>query len=152
MPEPVYRKATPADADAIAAVGAVLWDELGAASGLLGRTTAEGVRSRIDELGERGAFFLCQGESGKTCGFAIAQPDVSHPSEAVVGVWLMPDARGKGMGRELAAMATEFAREAGYKRLRGIIPDGNEPALSFFGDFASIAQIVGQGMEYELPL
>jgi GNAT superfamily N-acetyltransferase len=67
-------------------------------------------------------------------------------------VWLVPEARGKGIGRELAAMATDFAREAGYKRLRGIIPEGNEPALSFFGDFASIAQIVGQGMEYELPL
>ncbi len=49
-------------------------------------------------------------------------------------------------------MGTEFAREAGYKRLRGIIPENNEPALSFFGDFGSIAAIVGQGMEYELPL
>jgi hypothetical protein len=34
MPES-YRKATPADADAIAAVGAAVWDELGATSGLL---------------------------------------------------------------------------------------------------------------------
>jgi GNAT superfamily N-acetyltransferase len=150
MPEPTYRKATAGDAEGIAAVGAALWDELGAKSGLLGPATAEGVRSRIEELGERGAFFVC--DSGSLCGFAVAQPDVNHPSEAVVGVWLVPEARGKGMGRELAAMATEFAREAGYKRLRGIIPEGNEPALSFFGDFASIAQIVGQGMEYELPL
>jgi GNAT superfamily N-acetyltransferase len=94
---------------------------------------------------------LCE-RDGHTCGFAVAQPDVNHPSEAVVGVWLVPEARGMGTGRELAAMATDFAREAGYRRLRGIIPEGIEPALSFFGDFASIAQIVGQGMEYELPL
>lgn len=151
MPEPTYRKATGADADAIARVGAEVWDELGAASGLLGRLTADGVRSRIEELADRGAFFVCE-EGGTACGFAIAQPDVNHPAEAVVGVWMAPSARGKGMGRELAVLATDFAREAGYKRLRGIIPEGNEPALSFFGDFASIAQIVGQGMEYELPL
>lgn len=150
MPEPTYRQATPADAEAIAAVGAAVWDELGEKSGLLGRITADGVHVRLDELGARGAFFVC--EDGGTRGFAIVQPDVSHPSDAVVGVWLRAEARGKGIGRELAVMATDFAREAGYKRLRGIIPEGNEPALGFFGDFGSIAQIVGQGMEYELPL
>lgn len=150
MPEQTYRQATAADAAAIAAVGAAVWDELGAASGLLGRATHEAIRGRMDELGGRGAFFLC--ESDGACGFAIVQPDVSHPQEAVLGVWLLKDARGKGIGRELAVAATEFARAAGYKRLRGIIPEGNEPALAFFGDFGSIAQIVGQGMEYELPL
>jgi GNAT superfamily N-acetyltransferase len=150
MPETSYRQATPADAGAIAAVGAAVWDELGERSGLLGRITADGVRVRLDELGARGVIFIC--ESGGACGFAIVQPDVSHPSDAVVGVWLLAEARGKGIGRELAVLATDFAREAGYKRLRGIIPEGNEPALGFFGDFGSIAQIVGQGMEYELPL
>ncbi len=150
MPEATYRQATTADAEAIAGVGTAVWDELGERSGLLGRTTAEGIRSRMDELSTRGAFFVC--EDGGTCGFAIVQPDLNHPHEAVVGVWLLPEARGKGIGRELAVLATGFAREAGFKRLRGIIPEGNEPALGFFGDFGSIAQIVGQGMEYELPL
>jgi GNAT superfamily N-acetyltransferase len=150
MPETTYRQATPADAEQIAAVGAAVWDELGERSGLLGRITGEGIRSRLDELATRGAFFVC--ESSGACGFAIVQPDVNHPSDAVVGVWLLAEARGKGIGRELAVLATGFAREAGYKRLRGIIPEGNEPALGFFGDFGSIAQIVGQGMEYELPL
>lgn len=150
MTEPTYRKATAADAEAIATVGATVWDELGAASGLIGRPTTEAIRGRMEELGARGAFFLCEGDGA--CGFAIVQPDVNHPQDAVLGVWLVKEARGKGIGRELAVAGTEFAREAGYKRLRGIIPDGNEPALSFFGDFASIAQMVGQGMEYELPL
>lgn len=150
MAEPTYRKATADDAEAIARVGAAVWDELGAASGLIGRATTEAVRGRMDELGDRGAFFLCEDDGA--CGFAIVQPDVNHPQEAVLGVWLLAEARGKGHGRELAVAGTEFAKEAGYKRLRGIIPEGNEPALSFFGDFASIAQMVGQGMEYELPL
>ncbi len=150
MPEPTYRQATTDDAEAIAGVAAAIWDELGAASGLIGRATTEAIRGRMSELGDRGAFFLCH--EGGACGFAIVQPDVNHPQEAVLGVWLVAEARGKGHGRELAVAGTEFAKDAGYKRLRGIIPEGNEPALAFFGDFGSIAQIVGQGMEYELPL
>jgi ribosomal protein S18 acetylase RimI-like enzyme len=69
-----------------------------------------------------------------------------------MGVWLLRAARRKGVGRELALMATEFARSAGYQKLRGTLPEGNEPALSFFSDIGSLAQVVGQGMEYELPL
>jgi hypothetical protein len=49
-------------------------------------------------------------------------------------------------------MATDFARAAGYRKLRGTLPAGNEPALSFFSDIGSLAQMVGQGMQYELPL
>ena len=151
MPEPTYRRATKDDAAAIAQVGAQVWDELGAESGLPGRLTEEGVRGRLVEWGERGAMFVCDTADG-ICGFAIAQPDVNHPSEAVMGVWLAPSARRQGIGRELALMATDYARAHGYKRLRGTLPEGNEPALSFFSDIGNLAQMVGQGMEYELPL
>jgi GNAT superfamily N-acetyltransferase len=151
MSDPTYRKATPDDSEAIAAIGRTIWDELAEESGLPGRLTAEGVRSRMEELGERGGTFVCD-DGGTIRGFAFVQPDVNHPREATLGVWLMPEARGAGHGRELAVIGTEWARSAGYRRLRGIIPEGNETALSFFGDFASMAQIVGQGMEYELPL
>jgi ribosomal protein S18 acetylase RimI-like enzyme len=150
MPDPQYRQATNADAEEIAVVGVALWEELGPRSGLPGPMTADGVRGRLAEWGDRGGIFVCE-EDG-VCGFAIVQADVNHPDHAVMGVWLVPEARGKGLGRDLAVMGTEFARNAGYRSLRGIIPEGNEPALSFFGDFASMAQIVGQGMEYELPL
>ncbi len=151
MSEPTYREATADDAGGIAAVGGAVWEELGAGSGLPGPPTAEGVVARMKELGERGGTFVCA-EDETVRGFALVQPDVNHPTEAVLGVWMAPEARGKGCGRELAVAGTDWAREAGYKSLRGTIPEGNEPALSFFGDFASMAQIVGQGMEYELPL
>ena len=85
----------------------------------------------------------------------LRRPDArtqDDPEEAAMGVWLVRAARGKGIGRELALMATDFARAAGFQKLRGILPEGNEPALSFFSDIASLAQMVGQGMEYELPL
>ena len=71
---------------------------------------------------------------------------------AAMGVWLLPETRSKGIGRELALMATDHARDAGFTKLRGIIPKDNETALSFFSEIASLAQMVGNGMEYELPL
>lgn len=151
MPELAYRPATSDDAAGIAAVGAGIWDELGEKSGLPGRMTREGVVGRLSEWGDRGAMFVCE-SGGAITGFAVVQPDVNHPSEAVMGVWVMPEARGKRIGTELAVMATDFARAAGYRKLRGTIPEGNEPALSFFSDIGSLAQVVGAGMEYELPL
>ncbi len=151
MPDPAYRRATMDDAAAIAVVGAQVWDEFGQKSGLPGRMTDDGVRGRLSEWGDKGAMFVCDAGDG-LCGFAAVQPDVNHPSEAVMGVWVAPSARGKGVGTDLALMATDFAREAGYQKLRGTIPEGNENALSFFGEIGSLAQMVGQGMEYELPL
>jgi ribosomal protein S18 acetylase RimI-like enzyme len=96
-------------------------------------------------------MFVCD-SAGEICGFAAVSPDEEDPEGAVMGVWLLRAARRKGIGRELALMATDFARAAGYRKLRGTLPEGNEPALSFFSDIGSLAQVVGQGMEYELPL
>ena len=151
MPEPTFRQATAADARAIASVGAELWEELGDKSGLPGRMTAEAVAERLASYGQRGGMFVCEAD-GSVCGFAILAPDADDPEEAVMGVWLLPEARRRGIGRELALMATDFARAAGFQRLKGTLPPGNEPALSFFSDIGSLAQMVGQGMEYELPL
>jgi len=151
MPQPEYRQATEDDAAAIATVGAAVWDELGADSGLPQRPTKHGVADLLSSYGDRGAMFVCD-SAGEVCGFAALTPDQNDPEEAVMGVWLLRAARRKGVGRELALMATEFARSAGYQKLRGTLPEGNEPALSFFSDIGSLAQVVGQGMEYELPL
>ena len=146
--EPAFRQATKEDAEAVAAVGHQLWDELGERSGFTQRPTLEGIQTIISG---GGAVFVCDTD-GSICGIAILAPEISDPEEAVMGVWLLPEARRKGIGRELALMATDHARTAGYKRLRGLIPKQNEPALSFFSDIGSLAQMVGQGMQYELPL
>jgi ribosomal protein S18 acetylase RimI-like enzyme len=151
MPEVEYRQATEKDAGGIAAVGAAVWDELGAKSGLPQRPTKDGLSALMSSFGERGAMFVCD-NAGEVSGFAAVSPDQDDPGGAVMGVWLLRAARRKGIGRELALMATEFARSAGYQRLRGTLPEANEPALSFFSDIGSLAQVVGQGMEYELPL
>lgn len=150
MSEPTYRQATQGDAGAIAGVGAAVIAELGEASGLPGGMSAETVAARIGGYGDRGAMFVCVCDD-RVCGFAALEPDAQGEG-AVMGVWLLPEARRKGIGRELALMALEFARGAGYTRVRGTLPPGNEAALSFFSEIGALAQVVGEGMEYELPL
>lgn len=149
MAEPAFRRAEEADAPAVAEVGARIWDELRDSSGFQQKPTAETVAAILSR--ENSAVFVCETQAG-LCGFSVLQRDETDPEEAVMGVWLLPEARRRGIGRELALMATDFARTSGYKRLRGIIPRDNEPALSFFSEIASLARVVGQGMEYELPL
>ncbi len=149
--EPTYRQATQDDAGAIAAIGSQMLDELGDASGLPGPMTPADVSERIAGYGEKGAMFVCAREKG-LCGFAALEPDPDEDGCAVVGVWLLPASRRQGIGRELALMAFDFARSAGYKKVRGTLPAGNEAALSFFSEIGALAQLVGGGMQYELPL
>jgi GNAT superfamily N-acetyltransferase len=148
--EPTFRRAAPSDAAAVLSIARRLWDELGERSGFTQRPTEEGLGRPLAGEGN-GAVFLCEAE-GEVRGFSAVVPDLQEAGEAAMGVWLLPEARGKGYGRELALMATDHARAAGYQKLRGIIPKENEPALSFFSEIASLAQMVGQGMQYELPL
>jgi ribosomal protein S18 acetylase RimI-like enzyme len=160
--EPIYRQAGQDDAGAIAALGSQILDELGEASGLPGPMTPADVAGRLAgyappapqggrPVQPKGAMFVCQLEKG-ICGFAALEPDPQAEGGAVMGVWLLPAARGQGRGRELALMALEFARNAGYRKVRGTLPENNEAALSFFSEIGALAQVVGAGMQYELPL
>lgn len=159
MTEPVYRQATEDDAGAIAAIGSQVIDELGEASGLppyggpsgQGPMTPAAVSERIAGYGEDAAMFVCQAEKGLSA-FAVLEPDSQEDGCAVMGVWVLPAARRRGIGRELALMALEFARSVGYSKVRGTLPRDNEAALSFFSEIGALAQVVGGGMQYELPL
>lgn len=149
MPEPTFRQATAADVDAVLTIARRIWDELRERSGFPQEPQPDAFAEMTG--GERTGVFVCETE-GSVCGFSVLNRDAEDPDTAVMGVWLLPEARGQGIGRELALMATDFAREAGYRKLRGTLPPDNEPALSFFSEIATLAQVVGQGMEYELPL
>ncbi|GAG29219.1 unnamed protein product, partial [marine sediment metagenome] len=166
-PKRPYRQATRDDAASIAAVAAEVLAELGEASGLPpyggparrppvwasgpGPMTPEGVSERLAGYEDKGAMFVCEGDEG-VCGFAALEPEPREDGCAVMGVWLLPSARGKGMGRWLALMAVDFARAAGYAKVRGTLPAGNQAALSFFSEIGALAQVIGEDMEYELPL
>ncbi|HXG42004.1 MAG TPA: GNAT family N-acetyltransferase [Dehalococcoidia bacterium] len=137
---------------AIAQVGQAIIAEMGAqAAALLQPMTAEAVARRLAGYRGRGAMFLAR-EGGQPVAFAALEPDPNDADTSVLGVWVLKGHRRRGIGRELALMALEFARRKGYRRLRGTIPEGNEAALSFFGELGSLAQAVGGGMRYELPL
>ncbi len=151
MSELTYRQAGQDDAGAIAAIGSQMLDELGDGSGLPGTMTPADVSERIAAYADKGAMFVCAKEKG-LCGFAALEPDAQEEGSAVLGVWLLPAARRQGTGRELALMALEFARAAGYTKVRGTLPSGNEAALAFFSEIGALAQVVGGGMQYELPL
>jgi GNAT superfamily N-acetyltransferase len=164
-PELTYRQATQDDAGAIAAIGSQMLDELGDGSGLPGAMTPADVSERISAYlpagrhgADKGAMFVCLpagrhgGKEKGLCGFAALEPDPQEEGCAVMGVWLLPATRRQGAGRELALMALEFARTAGYTKVRGTLPAGNEAALSFFSEIGALAQIVVGGMQYELPL
>ena len=151
MPKRPYRQATSDDAASIAAVAADIIGELGEAGGLFGPMTPEGVADRLASYGEKGAMFICEGDDA-VCGFAALEPDPREEGCAVAGVWLLPTARREGRGRWLALMAVDFARAAGYAKVRGTVPAGNEAALSFFSEIGALAQVVAGGMEYDLPL
>jgi ribosomal protein S18 acetylase RimI-like enzyme len=150
-PELTYRQAGQDDAGAIAAIGSQMLDELGDGSGLPGAMTPADVSERISAYADKGAMFVCAKEKG-LCGFAALEPDPQEEGCAVLGVWLLPATRRQGAGRELALMALEFARTAGYTKVRGTLPSGNEAALAFFSEIGALAQVVGGGMQYELPL
>ncbi len=151
MSELTYRQASQDDAGAIAAIGSQMLDELGDGSGLPSAMTPADVSERISAYADKGAMFVCAKEKG-LCGFAALESDPQEEGSAVLGVWLLPAARRQGTGRELALMALEFARAAGYTKVRGTLPSGNEAALAFFSEIGALAQVVGGGMQYELPL
>lgn len=118
---------------------------------LPGRMTAEEVRERIQRLGERGGMFYAI-ERDRVVGFANLAPVESEEGTAALGVWVLPEFRRRGLGTELSRCAIEFARDNGYTKLQGTIPNENEPALSFFSAVGPIAALEGGGMRYELPV
>lgn len=118
---------------------------------LPGRSSADEMRERIQRIGDRGGVFYAM-ERDRVVAFALLQPREGEPETATLGVWVLPEFRRRGLGTELSRLAIEFARDAGYTRLQGTIPNENEPALSFFSAVGPIAAVEGGGMRYELPV
>ena len=159
MTERTCREANSRDAVVITAMGRRILSEMGTAGGLPEPLTMVEVGRRLARYRGHGSMFLCY-ESRQAVGFAILEPDPSagsgqapqEPGCFSLGVWVLEPYRRRGIGRELALMAMEHAREVGCTRLRGTLPAGNETALSFFSEIGALASAVGGGMEYELPL
>lgn len=150
MSEPSYRQARVHDAETIADIINAVVNEPNPV-GFEGPTTADTVRTWITRLGGEGGIFL--GElDGKAIGFSALDFDTHQPDTGVLGVWLLPEYRRKGLGTALAEYALGFARDKGYRRIRGRLPAENQTALSFLSSIGALVPIINPETVFELPI
>jgi L-amino acid N-acyltransferase YncA len=148
--EASYRRATLDDAEAIAAVIDAVVREPNAV-GFDRPLSPEEVRTWLSRLGDGGAVFLCL-VAEATAGFGALDFNTQEPDTATLGVWLLPQHRGRGLGTALAECALDFARDKGYRRIRGRLPQDNEAALSFLSSIGALVPMYNPEMRFELPL
>jgi len=150
MTEPRFRQATIHDADIISEIIAAIVNEPNPV-GFEGALTANDVRTWLTRLGGEGGIFLCEIEGG-VIGFSALDFDTHQPDMGVLGVWLLPDYRRKRLGTSLAEYALGFARDKGYKRIRGRLPQHNQVALSFLSGIGALVPMYNPETEFELPI
>ena len=148
MPAEV-RRATPQDAEALAEIiEALIANEERVA---LGPMSADEIRAWMDRQGEDGVMLVL--DDGRfVLGFAAVDFDSAAPQECTFGAWVRPQNRRQGHGTALAEEAIAFARERGYRRVRGRLPEGNEPALSYLSSIGALVPMKNPGMAFELPI
>ncbi|HWO93504.1 MAG TPA: GNAT family N-acetyltransferase [Dehalococcoidia bacterium] len=118
-------------------------------NGIEGLVTPDSVAQWMRDLGDRGALFVARvGERG--VGAAALEP-AGEPGAARLRVWVLPAYRRQGIGTELGRVATQLARDLGYVRVLGHIPEQNEAALSYFSSVAGLENLQ-PGLRFELPL
>jgi RimJ/RimL family protein N-acetyltransferase len=149
MAEPRVRRATEDDAESISQViTEVIKDPEPVA---IQAMTPEQVAMRIERLGDQGGIFVCE-EAGRVVGFSLLDFNTDDPDIATLGVWLLPSHRKRGLGTQMAERALELARDKGYKRIRGRLPEGNEVALSFLSSIGALVPMYNPEAQFELPL
>jgi RimJ/RimL family protein N-acetyltransferase len=92
-------------------------------------------RSFLASLGARSAVFVAQDDDGivgvqSLDLYSSLATSMSHV--ATLGTWLSPQARGRGIGRRLAAESLRFAELCGYRKIVIQVLGGNERALRFY--------------------
>ena len=146
---PSLRRATADDAEAIADIIRGLGDE---DTGLpAAYSEPERTREWVKRMGDSGTVIVAD-DGSIPVAFGAIDYSTTEPETALLGVWVLPDHRRRGLATELAEELLEFAREKGYRRIRGRLPDGNEPALSFLSSIGAMVPLRNPDMTFELPL
>ena len=143
-----FRRATRDDAESIASIVRGL---AGENVGLRAEFTAERVREWIARLGEDGTLVVAS-DGSIPVAFGSLDFSTTEPETGLLGVWVLPDYRRQGLATELADQLVAFARDRGYRRIRGRLPEGNEPALSFLSSIGAMVPLRNPNMSFELPL
>lgn len=143
------RRATEEDADAIAGIirGLGAHENVGFEEGY----DTERAREWIKRLGDSGCIIIAA-DGSIPVAFGAIDYNTMEPETATLGVWVLPSYRRRGMATDLAEALVEFAREKGYARIRGRLPEGNEPALSFLSSIGAMVPLRNPKMRFELPL
>ncbi|WP_322795747.1 GNAT family N-acetyltransferase [Tepidiforma sp.] len=142
------RRATLADAEGIAAILRGMGNEN---VGLEGPFDAARVTAWLRRLGDDGALFVAY-DGSIPVAFGALDFDTADPGTGLLGVWVLPEYRRRGLATDLAEAILEFARQHGYRRIRGRLPEGNEPALSFLSSIGAMVPLRNPNMRFELPL
>jgi len=104
---------------------------------------------------------LVHEEAGKVIGWVSFQPFYGRPAydhTAEISIYLAPEARGMGLGKQLLREAMDMTLDLGIKTLLGFIFSHNEPSIRLFcgfgfeewGKFPDIAEM--DGREYSLSI
>jgi L-amino acid N-acyltransferase YncA len=109
------------------------------------------VRDWLVRMGDGGAMFAIDDGGTRVLAFAIVDPTEDDPEECVYGAWVRIEERRKGLATQLAEQALAFAREQGYKGIRGRLPEANEPALSYLSAIGAMVPFTNPGAHFELP-
>ena len=142
------RVATIADADGVANIVRSLGTE---DVGLRGDFDVDRAREWIKRLGESGTMVLAL-DGSIPVAFGALDFSTTEPETGILGVWVSPEHRRRGLATAIANELVDFARENGYRRIRGRLPDGNEPALSFLSAIGAMVPLRNPNMSFELPL
>jgi GNAT superfamily N-acetyltransferase len=148
--EPTYRQANINDAEAISRIIEVVVKDPNPVA-FEEPMTPEQVRTWLMRQGSEGGCFLAFLD-GKAVGFSALDFNTMEPDTVVLGVWMIPEVRRKGIGTSLAEYALGFARDKGYKRIRGRLPQNSEIALSFLSSIGALVPIYNPEARFELPL
>jgi len=130
----VIRRATPDDARVISAVWEVICAER-AYTAVNRPFTPQQEREYIVSLSHREAIFLAEVD-GRVAGFQSldlwAKYTDSFDHVGVMGTFVLPEWRGKGIGRHLAEHSFGFARANGYEKIVIYVRAGNLDAQAFY--------------------
>ena len=149
MPAEV-RRATTNDADEISAIiGALI--ATGESVAFPEPLSPDQVKAWMRRQGDDGAMFVV--DDGRfILGFAAVDFDSASPNECTFAAWVRPQNRRQGHATALAEEALAFARERGYQRVRGRLPENNEAALSYLSAIGALVPLTNPGMSFELPI
>ena len=129
------RRATPEDAESIAAVWKAIVAET-IYSAVDCPFTTEGEREYLQSLSEREGIFVAETVDLQVIGFQSIDKwtKLFHSMDHVgqLGTFVLKDWRGRGVGQQLAAHTVAFARATGYEKLVIFVRASNTSAQAFY--------------------